>query len=573
MPSNHFKEEIEKSQRRAAEFQRSLRDTSIPGGLLAKQAYTELTATIEELRVAEEELRAQNEELVLTRQRVEAERSRYQELFEFAPDGYLTTDMAGTIQEVNQAASRLLNLSARFLRGKPLSLFIADADRSRFHTEIHQLDAANGRHEWDLHLKPRKQEEFAASITVGAALDVRGRRMGLRWLIRDATERKAAEEQRYQTLVQRVKDYAIFMLDEEGSVISWNDGAERITGYTEAEMVGDSFSVLFTPEDIKTGLPDLELKLATETGRAEDTGWRVRKDGSRFWCEGVLTALRDKSGTLVSYAKVMRDLTARRRTEEEQTQRYIREHHIAETFQRAMLPEIPEDNFTGLSVATFYEAALKEAQVGGDFFDAFAVDDNQVALVVGDVSGKGLQAALFASELKSALRLALREFPYPARALSRLNEFVCDTQRLDKRQENQFVTMALAVFDPATGEMNVAVAGAEPPLLLRGGQVPEVLTSESLMLGVQPQQEYDAFQVDLAPGDIFLLVTDGITEARQGSRFLELAGLTTLAVSVPLTASLEERGQSILAGARKFAGGTLSDDACLLIAQRLPASI
>jgi PAS domain S-box-containing protein len=571
MPSKQFEQEIEKSQERAAEFQRSLRDTSVPGGTLANQAYAELMATIEELRVAEEEMRTQNEELLLTRHRVEAERLRYQELFEFAPDGYLTTDMAGTIQEINQAASRLLNLSVRFLRGKPLSLFIAEPDRSRFYAELHRLDTANGPQEWDFRLKPRKQEEFMASITVGPVLDTQGRQVGLRWLIRDATERKAAEEQRYQTLVQRVTDYAIFMLDEEGSVISWNDGAERITGYTEAEMVGDSFSVLFTPEDVKTGLPDLELKLATETGRAEDTGWRVRKDGSRFWCEGVLTALRDKSGTLVSYAKVMRDLTARRRTEEEQTQRYIREHYIAETFQRAMLPEIPQDYFPGLSVATFYEAALKEAQVGGDFFDAFAVDDDLVALVVGDVSGKGLHAALFASELKSALRLALREYPYPARALSRLNEFVCDTQRLDERQENQFVTMALAVFDPATGEMNVAIAGAEPLLLLRGGQVPEVPVSEALMLGVQPRQEYNAFRVNLAPGDIFLLVTDGITEAHRGSCFLEMAGLATLAISVPRTASLKERGQSILAGAREFAGGSLSDDACLLIAQRLPA--
>ena len=119
-------------------------------------------------------------------------------------------------------------------------------------------------------------------------------------------------------LVESVTDYAIFLLDEHGYVRSWNAGAARLKGYAESEIIGKHFSIFYTQPDIEAGKPARELEIAAKTGRVEDEGWRLRRDGSRFWANVVITALRDKStGALVGFAKITRDLTERRRAEEQ----------------------------------------------------------------------------------------------------------------------------------------------------------------------------------------------------------------------------------------------------------------
>src|SRR6185312_9288806 len=124
----------------------------------------------------------------------------------------------------------------------------------------------------------------------------------------------ASSEQRFRLLVSNVKDYAIFMLNPDGIVTTWNEGAERLKGYTASEIEGHSFEQFYTPEDLARGWPKRELEIARTEGRVEDIGWRVRKDGTRFWADVIITALRDEHGTLVGFAKVTRDLTERRRS-------------------------------------------------------------------------------------------------------------------------------------------------------------------------------------------------------------------------------------------------------------------
>jgi PAS domain S-box-containing protein len=121
---------------------------------------------------------------------------------------------------------------------------------------------------------------------------------------------------RFQLLVDSVQDYAIFMLDADGRVATWNPGAERIKGYRAEEIIGQHFSRFYAPEDLERGKPDAELKVASTTGRFEDEGWRVRKDGSRFWASLVITRVADPSGRLLGFAKVTRDLTGRQREEQ-----------------------------------------------------------------------------------------------------------------------------------------------------------------------------------------------------------------------------------------------------------------
>ena len=139
--------------------------------------------------------------------------------------------------------------------------------------------------------------------------------------IEDTTERRLAEEarreieSRYTSLVKNIKDHSIFMMDLEGNITTWNAEAERIIGYTEAEILGRNFSVIFTPEDLQAGMSKQELRLAREDGRAEDERWHVRKDGSRFWALGIVTPMHDAGGKLTGFSKILRDMTDRKRAE------------------------------------------------------------------------------------------------------------------------------------------------------------------------------------------------------------------------------------------------------------------
>jgi PAS domain S-box-containing protein len=158
---------------------------------------------------------------------------------------------------------------------------------------------------------------------IGLVDDTNGGRRFVLAIVRDVTERKRAEEalrqneERFRLLVEGVKDYAIFMLDPEGKVASWNEGAHRIKGYSQQEILGRHFSVFYEEEDLKRSKPERELEIAQEKGTYEEEGWRVRKDASRFWASVSITALWDEAGGLRGFAKVTRDITERKRAEDE----------------------------------------------------------------------------------------------------------------------------------------------------------------------------------------------------------------------------------------------------------------
>jgi PAS domain S-box-containing protein len=123
-------------------------------------------------------------------------------------------------------------------------------------------------------------------------------------------------EERFRLLVENVRDHAIFMLAPDGTIVSWNAGAERLKGYRADEAVGQHVSRFYTAEDVRAGKPRQALETAEAQGRFEEEGWRVRRDGSRFWADVIITALRDDAGNLRGFGKVARDLTERKRTED-----------------------------------------------------------------------------------------------------------------------------------------------------------------------------------------------------------------------------------------------------------------
>lgn len=175
-----------------------------------REAQEEFASTLEELHVATEELRQQTDELLAARQDTEAQRQRYQELFEFAPDGYLVTDSDGVIREANRAAAAMLGLEPKFLAGKPILLFVAEEDRKSFDSRrARALTSARPGEDWEICLTPRSGAHFPAAVTVGTVLDSGGRAVGIRWMLRDISERKRAADalrQANEQLERRVEE-------------------------------------------------------------------------------------------------------------------------------------------------------------------------------------------------------------------------------------------------------------------------------------------------------------------------------------------------------------------------------
>src|SRR5690349_7409071 len=135
-------------------------------------------------------------------------------------------------------------------------------------------------------------------------------------LSEEYNKKQQQDAEHFRLLMENVADYAIFTLDTERRISSWNEGAERILGYPDEEIIGHLGDVIFTPEDRAQGVPEQEMRQAAETGRAEDERWHLKKDGSRFWASGILSALWDEEKKLRGYVKILRDFTVQKRLQD-----------------------------------------------------------------------------------------------------------------------------------------------------------------------------------------------------------------------------------------------------------------
>jgi PAS domain S-box-containing protein len=232
-------------------------------------------------------------------------------------------DTEGHVATWNLGAEKIKGYTASEIVGTHFSKFYTPEDiAAGAPTDELSVARAEGRVELEGWRLRKDGSRFWANVTITALRDESGKLRGFAKVTRDLTERRrvqeelARSEERFRLLVEAVSDYAIYMLDPSGRVTTWNSGAEKINGYASAEILGQHFAVFFVPEDVRAGKPDLELKTARSHGRIEDEGWRLRKDGSRFWANAVVTAVRDAHGRLLGFAKVTRDLTARRVAEE-----------------------------------------------------------------------------------------------------------------------------------------------------------------------------------------------------------------------------------------------------------------
>lgn len=515
-------------------------------------------------------------------------------------------------------------------------------------------------------------------------------------------------EERFRLLVDGAKDYAIFMLDPNGMVASWNDAARLIKGYKSEEIIGQPFSRFYATKDIEAGKPERELQVALETGSYEDEGWHLRQDGSQFWASAVTSAVVDESGNPIGFVRVVRDMTERKRAEElsnalaetnaaimstldfdeimhqvteraaralgadaavtsmredkswivsyaygftdevisirfsdesspitalaastqkpvpvndaqtdervnhelmkrhrvrsffsiplllkddviavldlhyrtnqvdfndwqvdfanmlstsvslalENVRLYQAERRIADTLQSAILT-VPKA-LPGLEFGYLYRSATEIAKIGGDFYDFFELDNNRIGFVIGDVSGKGLEAAAIASMVKNTIRAFAYRDPDPAYVLSETNNSV--ERQLEM---GQFITAIYGVLDIETGNIVMASAGHPDPFLCGSDGCVQQQAKRNQPLGILPGVEFKSFEARLNCGDAMVLYTDGLIEAKGKDGLFGDERVSEVLNEVSLQ-STKDIVDSLLVSAERFTDYKLSDDIAII---------
>jgi PAS domain S-box-containing protein len=254
-------------------------------------------------------------------------------------------DTGGIIRNWNRGAEKIKQYTEQEALGMHFRMFYLPEDReSKLPEKMLQQAMSKGRASFEGWRLRKDGSRFWGSITLTALHDETGEVVGVSKVTRDLTERKAAEdnlkayavdleninadltksEERYHRMIAEVQDYAIILLNPEGTVQNWNVGAEKIKGYAAGEIIGKSFEVFYRREDREAGLPKRLMAEAIKNGRAAHEGWRVRKDGTQFWGSIVITALHDAEDALIGFSKVTRDLTERKLAEDK-THQYLME--------------------------------------------------------------------------------------------------------------------------------------------------------------------------------------------------------------------------------------------------------
>ena len=447
-------------------------------------------------------------------------------------------------------------------------------------------------------------KETLTSEGITLAIESAVEKVRLRRELRDA-------EARFRSSLENMLDcfgiYSAVRAPESGTVLDFrceyvNQAACISYGILREEQVGRLLAAELLPNHRAYGRFEDYVRVV-ETGEPLENIDYIYRDPSsgeepslagafdiRAWKmgDGFAVAWRDITSQKLAeeYLRLAEErlLIEQKRIEAERAEIALKTAHIAEAVQRSLLLAPPPDAYPGVTVQSFYQSAWDDALIGGDFFDVFAVSEDVVALVVGDATGKGVEAATYTAEVKFALRAYLREHrgDLPA-SLRLLNDFVVDNERLDAAHvQGSYIAMVVVLINTQTGEATCCCAGAEPPLILRAA-TREIVEASAFgaLLGVSQSAEYTATSHFLGVGDLIALTTDGLTEARrpptrtasgnmQSGEFFGLDGLgeALRAETDNPDRPLAEVEEAMVGRALAWADGQRHDDICLLIAKR-----
>jgi PAS domain S-box-containing protein len=340
----------------------------------------------------------------------------YQLLVESVRDyAIFALDPNGVIMSWNAGAERIKGYSAQEAIGRHFSIFYTPEDLAVDKPGVELVTATRHGRVEDEGWRVRKDgSQFWASVVITALRDSAGRLVGFAKVTRDLTERRRADErlrtseERLRVLIGSVKDYGIFMLDPDGRIATWNEGARRIKGYESDEIVGRHFSVFYPEPARSEGFPDYELEVARAEGRFEDEGWRLRKDGSRFWANVVITALRGDDGSLIGFAKVTRDLTERRLAQQREVEdaRRLAEVEASNRAKTGFLAAMSHELRTPLNAISGYAQLLQDGIAGPvteqqeEFLNRIRGSQQHLLAIVNDLLNYGrIEAGVVVYEL------------------------------------------------------------------------------------------------------------------------------------------------------------------------------
>jgi len=280
-------------------------------------------------------------------------------------------DPTGHIATWNAGAERIKGYKASEIIGKHFSVFYPDQDiqsgKPAWELEVAQREGHFEDEGWRLR---KDGSRFWANVIITAIRNREGQLVGFGKVTRDFSERREHEErlrlseERFRLLVQAVSDYAIYMMDPQGQITTWNIGAEKIKGYTASEIIGKNFSVFFPEEDVRAGRPQEILDTAAQIGVAAQEGWRIRKDGSRFWVTSLVNPLRDPSGKLIGFTKITRDITDKMQQQERLKQ------EIAEKEKAQALLVQSEESLRKLSLNLLRTQDEERKRIGREMHDS-----------------------------------------------------------------------------------------------------------------------------------------------------------------------------------------------------------
>ena len=373
----------------------------------------------------------------------------------------------------------------------------------------------------------------------------------------------------------------VITMDHRGRVVEFNPAAVRTFGYRRDQVTGHEMAGLIIPPAYRdTHRRALAKYLATGEGPILDkhlelTG--MRSDGSEFPVELTVTRIRGSDPPM--FTGYIRDITERKRTEEDRTALLEREHaarlqaeraerrsaRIARTLQQSLLPpNLPQ--IPGIEAASLFRAAGEGNDVGGDFYDVFYTGDGRWAIVIGDVVGKGPEAAALTALARYTLRAAAMQERQPSQVLAILNEAL-----LLQSEPNDFCTVIYACLETVDGQacVTAAIGGHPLPLVARATGVVESAGRPGTLIGVLPQLELEDERVALDYGDALVLYTDGVTEARTPRGMQGVEGLASV-LEGAAGLSAAELVRRIELGAIDAPGHLISDDVAILVLRRSP---
>ncbi|KIE41382.1 SpoIIE family protein phosphatase [Geobacter anodireducens] len=437
---------------------------------------------------------------------------------------------------------------------------IHDEDRDRVLASIARLEARKGVVTLEHRIVRKDGEVRWVRNTIVPTWDDAGRLTAYDGLIADITERKEGELTRQiQTVALKAAANAIVICDPEGRIIWANPAFTRLTGYLLDEVAGRGIGILNSGVHGEEFYRDLWHTIRAGTVWHGEMINR-RRDGSLYPEEQTITPVRDERGAIRCFIAIKQDIAERKQAQEAllENARLACDMQLARQIQRSLLPEIPPP-VPGCRCAGRWVPA---AHVGGDYYDFFPREDGSLDLVIADVSGHSVGAALIMTELRSVIRSLVHAGGTPARIVGSLNALLHE----DLSRAELIITLFYASYSPATRTLAFASAGHSPPLVCRRRGECRQIDAEGLILGVHPLVEYEQQEIPMAAGDILLLYTDGITEATGPGG--ELFGTARLARAVEEEREREpeEFLDAILARLRMFTGGVPSgDDICMAL--------